>query len=161
MRIRSDASDKDSGLTKADRSASSAQGRRWERPFLTVSVMWLMNARKAGVGVGTGGLEGRIWGVETGRTGGEGAAIGYGNDCAGCLEGRGGGGVEKVVDWGYIWGEIERVDVMWRENRREGEVDVAAVFCLFLKVLMENILTRKMKGLQGMEIDCVQNKVSN
>ena len=74
MRTRTVASEKDSGLAKAERSASSAQGRRWERPLRTVSVMWLRKARKAGVAIG-----GWAWDstdpaaatvVEIGRTGG-------------------------------------------------------------------------------------------
>lgn len=44
----------DSGLEnpEPERSASSDQGRRWERPELRVSVMWVVNVRKAVVGTG-------------------------------------------------------------------------------------------------------------
>ena len=46
------ASETDSGLAKAERSTSSDQGRRWERPLRTDSVMLLMKLRKAGVAIG-------------------------------------------------------------------------------------------------------------
>lgn len=42
----------DSGLENPERSASSDQGRRWERPEWRVSVMWVVNVRKAVVGTG-------------------------------------------------------------------------------------------------------------
>ena len=77
--MRTAASEIDSGLDRAERSASSAQGRRWERPFATVSEMRLMNARKAGVAIG-GCWDSReegaaAEGMEIGRVGGAVEAI--------------------------------------------------------------------------------------
>lgn len=81
--MRTAASEIDSGLDRAERSASSAQGRRWERPLATVSEMRLMNARKAGVAIGGcwdsredgAAAEGTVWGMEIGRVGGDAEAI--------------------------------------------------------------------------------------
>lgn len=46
------ASEKDSGLEKADRSTSSDHGRRWARLLRTDSVTLLRKLRKAGVAIG-------------------------------------------------------------------------------------------------------------
>lgn len=74
------ASDKDSGLEKAERSTSSAQGRRWEKPLQTESERWAIRARKAGVAIGgwdwmdVAAAE-PDWAVEMGRIGGAVEAI--------------------------------------------------------------------------------------
>lgn len=64
------ASERESGLEKADRSMSSGQGRRCERPDRTVSEMWVMNSRKAGVETGASEVV-LAWGFVTGRTAGD------------------------------------------------------------------------------------------
>nr|GMD43217.1 hypothetical protein Iba_chr10cCG3160 [Ipomoea batatas] len=75
FRIRRVASAKDSGFDMAERSVSSAQGRRLERPLRTISDMLLMKERKAGVGPtalsdATAGCE-----LEIGRIAGDELAI--------------------------------------------------------------------------------------
>lgn len=70
------ASENDSGLEKAERSASSAQGRRWSRPWRREVERWLMKARKAGLLAGAsvntapGPPAAAGWELEIGRTGG-------------------------------------------------------------------------------------------
>ena len=76
MRTRSVASENESGLEKAERSASSAQGRRWSRPWRREADRWLMKARKAGLLAGAsdttapGPPAAAGWALEIGRTGG-------------------------------------------------------------------------------------------
>ena len=60
----------ESGLERAERSSSSAQGRRLERPLWTVSVMLEMNARKA-VGGAAAAVESVVVWLEMGRTCGD------------------------------------------------------------------------------------------
>lgn len=68
MRIRRVASEKDSGLEKAERSVSSGQGRRWEMPLRKESLRRERNARNAETEMG--GCDSVDWTVEIGRTGG-------------------------------------------------------------------------------------------
>lgn len=70
------ASEKDSGLEKADRSRSSDHGRRLAKPVWTVVEMWLMNEPNAGVGPICWVVS--VLGCEIGRTAGE-AIFGFVN----------------------------------------------------------------------------------
>lgn len=76
MRTRKRASENDSGLEKAERSTSSAQGRRWERPLRRDSLRRETKERKAGLAVG--GWDSTDCTEETGITGGTAVDIGVG-----------------------------------------------------------------------------------
>lgn len=66
--MREAASERESGRDKEERSTSSNQGRRWERPWRTVVLRRDMKARKAGVAIGGWDSD---WGLEIGRVAGE------------------------------------------------------------------------------------------
>lgn len=68
------ASERDSGFEKAERSTSSGQGRRRERPWRRERKRWLAKVRRAGVGAEATAAAIGIWDwglLETGRMAGE------------------------------------------------------------------------------------------
>lgn len=127
MRTRIAASEKDSGFEKAERSTSSDQGRRRERPWRRESERWLMKERKAGVAIGGWDwaepanvpavmVEEVFWGLEIGRIGG-GADDIFQLDARFWLRPTDGGRSERFNGGGSEY----RVRERWRRGSMDGE----------------------------------------